>query len=245
MLPLDHLTFGGPMIRRLLLALTLAGATLTGALASPAAAATPVVGSCHRLTYAQALNDTSDDAPAVPCTGRHTTQTVAVVTSSTSFTGLTTDQLAQQANTLCDAPVRKALGPTLLRVQTAYTAWDFVPTSAQIAAGESWVRCDIALVNGPALQQLPRHVLRRPLAKAPITDNIRQCLAGKVITTCNHRHTQRTVGAFAPVHPFPSTAAFTKAAHRKCPGANTYSFPSAAAWSSGYHVIVCFQNTRR
>lgn len=232
------------MIRRLLFVLALGSALGAGVVAAPADAAAPVVGSCHRLDYAQAWNDSSDDAAAVPCTTAHTTQTVAVVTSPTPFAGLTTDQLAEQANTLCDAPVRKALGATVLRVQTAYTAWDFVPNSTQIAAGESWVRCDVALINGSSLQQLPHHVLRIPLAKRPITDSIRRCYEGKLETTCNHRHTQRAIGAFIATRSFPSVAAFKRAAQRRCPGSTDYGVPTAAAWSAGNHLVVCYKKTR-
>lgn len=231
------------MIRRLVLALGLAGTTFASAGAvTPAGATAPLVGSCHRLTYAQAVNDSSDDAPAVPCTSAHTTQTVAAITSPTPFAGLTDDQVAQQAARLCDPAMRKAFGAATLREQTAYVAWDFTPNATQIAAGESWVRCDVGLVSGPALEQLPHHTLRLPLATRPISDDIRLCLEGRFFTTCNHRHTQRTVGAFkAPTKALPTKAAFNRYAQRRCPGATGYVFETAM---DRYRVIVCYRKTR-
>lgn len=232
------------MLRRMILALALGGALLGASpLAAPAQAATPLVGSCHQLTLDQAMTGRSDPSVPVPCSGSHTTQTVAVV-ASPSLTGMTDDQISAQGARLCAPALIKAEGTRLRFAQTAYQGLFFAPTAAEVAAGESWYRCDIALRAGTSLARLPKH-LPRPLVPRRIPDSVRICYAGSLLTTCSHRHTQRSIGAFtSPAKPFPSKAAFLRYARAKCPGSTGYLYPSTTDWNSGYRVIVCFKKTR-
>lgn len=235
------------MIRRLVLALALAGATLTtGLLGSSASAVQPLVGSCHQLTFQQAWDDRSDPAAPVACTGPHTLQTVAVITSPTPLAGLSDDQVSQLAGAACEPALIKARGSRFLAAQSVLAGFEFAPTAQEIAAGENWFRCDLGVISGTSLQPLPHHVLALPvISQRHFPNTYRKCLAGTVRTSCTHRHTQRAIGAFDLTNKsLRSKAAFERLAHRKCPGATGYVFPSSADLKAGYRLTVCFKKTR-
>lgn len=238
-------TWGIHMLRRLALALALAGGALaTGVLTSPADALTPVVGSCHQLTAIQA-DQVSDPTAPVPCTGPHTSQTITVVNSPVPLVGLSEDTLFQEQAAVCVPALRRALRPILRGAQTAYGTLMFTPTPEQLAAGENWIRCDVALHSDATLVRLPDHLVTMPLVPRRIPDSIRRCYAGKTLVTCNHPHSQRSVGAFnVTAKALRSKAALIRVERRACPGATGFVWPTAEGFKDGYRVVVCYQKNR-
>lgn len=234
------------MIRRLVLALALASATLTGTLGSPAAATVPTVGSCHQLTPAQG-NAASDALPAVPCTGRHDTQTVGVVQSPTPLAGLDNAHFTVIGEELCNASWMKAFGrPSVIRDQTVYSGLFFRPTDAELAAGENWVRCDVVMQAGRQMLPLPRHLLTAPIVPRQITLQVRRCLVGpqKLTTPCSRPHSYRSVSAFTVPQssPLPDSALLA-AAQRHCPPAWRWASWTLAPIRQLDKTVVCYIKT--
>lgn len=124
--------------------------------ASPTRAAPPPprpeLGSCHRLTYDEALAPT-DETRAVDCATRHTSQTYSVGQLDTARDGhlLAVDSRAVQAQVAEHCPDRLAayLGATdaQLRLTMLRAVW-FTPSLEQSDAGASWFRCDVIAVAG-------------------------------------------------------------------------------------------------
>lgn len=236
------------MIRRLVLALALAGACLaSGGAANPAAAAAPVVGSCHQLTGAQGAAET-DTMPAVPCTGRHDTQTIGVVESPTPLAGLSDAQFSLLGSELCYPAWMRAYGrPWLIRDQTVYSGLFFRPTDAELAAGQNWVRCDVVMRAARQLLPLPRHRLTSPIVPRRITFDVRRCLVGpeKLVTPCSRPHAYRSVSAFTLPQstPLPDSALLA-AAQRHCPPTWRWATWSLAPFRHFDKTIVCYIKTR-
>jgi hypothetical protein len=238
---------------RLLTLVTLLVATLgtlspAQADAAAPAAAKPKVGQCHQLTARQALAD-SDPKRAASCSGRHDLQTIAVVTSSTSLAALTEDEVSDLGARLCDKPRDRALGRSATkREQTAYGAYFFAPTAAQIDAGARWFRCDIALVAGSHLAQLPRKRLSRPIIGRHVDSFERRCLTGKYwVTTCTSKHAYRSTDAVVlHTSAYPTGDQLVAAANRACPKSwDIVMPPSELGWEHGNRVAVCYVKTRR
>lgn len=132
--------------------------------------ASPVTGSCHRLTFAAATQPT-DSSAAVPCTKAHTSQTIYVGTLSKSSDGhrLAVESAQAQRKILRACPRRLGafLGgsPTTRRLSTFHVV-GFSPTPEQGRRGAQWFRCDaVALRRAGHLLLLPTRlhgVLNRP-----------------------------------------------------------------------------------
>jgi hypothetical protein len=124
--------------------------------ASSAEAAAPPTrprpGSCHRLTYDEALAPTDDGKP-VDCSKRHTSQTYAVGRLATELGGhlLAVDSAAVQAQVAERCPTRLGgyVGATdeQLRLTMLRAVW-FTPSVAESDAGANWFRCDVIAVAG-------------------------------------------------------------------------------------------------
>jgi hypothetical protein len=119
---------------------------------APAPPPRPKVGSCHRLTYDEALAPT-DVGRSIKCSKQHTTQTYAVGRLSTELDGhlLAVDSSAVQAEVASRCPTK--LGAFLagteeqLRLTMLRAVW-FTPTVEQSDAGANWFRCDVVAVAG-------------------------------------------------------------------------------------------------
>lgn len=123
--------------------------------ASPAAQAAPPPappepGSCHRLTYEEALAPTDASRP-VDCAKPHTSETYAVGRLQTERDGhlLAVDSAAVQAQVAGRCPDRlgRYVGATeeQLRLSMLRAVW-FTPSVEESDAGANWFRCDVIAI---------------------------------------------------------------------------------------------------
>ncbi|MDH2413265.1 septum formation family protein [Nocardioides sp. CER19] len=209
-----------------------------------AAAPTPRVGQCHRLTTTQ-ISRRSDTGPAVRCRRGHTTQTVAVP-SLPSLAGLTPAQLEALGERACFPAVARALGRTSAkRSLSAYRFVFFFPTPAQVTAGAHWVRCDVVLRHGRSNARLVGR-LPKPIVPRRLTDDVRLCMTrAGAFTACDRRHAFRSLRAVrVRGTAFPTGQGFSAASARCGRRADVFTTPTASEWSAGDHTIVCFTRTR-
>lgn len=133
-------------------AILLAGLT---AVAAPAQAA-PAVGTC--FDYPFSVTDAiSTDAPAVPCEGPHTAETFFVGQVSERLG--TPSKASVNARLAAVAPctaraMNTHLGLTGRTLPSRFVVVPLLPTDAQWAAGERWVRCDVVLQSGLKAQSV-------------------------------------------------------------------------------------------
>lgn len=147
-----------------LLAGAATAALLTGVLATPAPAApapaaranyqVPKVGSCHLLTQKQA-GAPADGRTPVSCASKHTTVTIAVKRLTGPVDWRNTNALYRKIQRKCRNAVETTLGRSdLLRSQTAYDWFWFMPTRGRRTRGAKWLRCDLGLDGGSRLMPL-------------------------------------------------------------------------------------------
>ena len=100
----------------------------------------PAVGTCWRMPPATAADETYwfDDSPQVPCTQRHTLETVAVYALDQA-----TPKAAKEQDAVCDEDARLYIG-TSSKTWVPWHYYFFLPSREQVAAGASWARCDVA-----------------------------------------------------------------------------------------------------
>lgn len=112
----------------------------------------PPLGACYRLDVNAALHSTST-TPAVPCTARHTSVTVAVGTVRPVVDGhllaLDSAQVQRQIATGCRRAVDAHVGGSLPKQQLSrvQAVW-FNPTPEQADRGALWYRCDLVISAG-------------------------------------------------------------------------------------------------
>jgi hypothetical protein len=205
-------------VRRLIL-LLLVGALLVGcssgttpqsaeksspsASPSPTPPPAPVVGSCHRLGFAQAAQPT-DATPAVACTTPHTSQTVkvgqlAAVTGGQDLPVDSAEVRAKVAQACPAALLRYAGGDLTARRVSRLQVVSFTPSPDQVEAGASWFRCDIVGVAAAnQLIRLPRQ-LKGALGAATALDRFGTCgtaapgKPGFERVVCRRHHAWRAV----------------------------------------------------
>jgi hypothetical protein len=120
--------------------------------AAPPAPAAPKVGACYRLTYAEAVAPTNEDAP-VPCGKAHTSQTFAVgrldLVTNGHLLAVDSDAVRAQVAHRCPGRLPAYVGATeeQLRLSLLRPVW-FTPTIEQSDAGATWFRCDVIAVTG-------------------------------------------------------------------------------------------------
>jgi len=134
----------------------------TPAATAPAPPAAPPSKACYRLPFADALQPTSDADP-VPCTAKHTAQTLYVGRIDPLVDGhlLAVDsaRVQKQIATSCRSRLAGHIGGSeedrrLSRVQAAW----FSPTLSQSEDGALWYRCDLVFVAGAdELGNLPKN----------------------------------------------------------------------------------------
>ena len=100
----------------------------------------PAIGTCWRMPPAKAADKDYwfDDSPQVPCTERHTLETVAVYPLASADPGARpgAGRRLRPGRPACTSARAQELGAL------AYDA--FLPSQDQIADGASWARCDVA-----------------------------------------------------------------------------------------------------
>ena len=99
----------------------------------------PEIGTCWQVPPAKAGDEEYwfDGSPQVPCTERHTTQTVAVY----SLDEPTPKLVMEEGGHACGAEARTFIGTA------DWVPWRslyFLPSRDQVASGASWVRCDVS-----------------------------------------------------------------------------------------------------
>ncbi len=233
--------------------------------ASPAPPA-PRVGSCHRLTFAQATSPTVPAAgPAsVACRGGHTAVTVRVGRLPALQDGhlLAVDSAAVRARVerACPPAPPALVGGDLTarRLSRLQTVW-LTPTVPQADAGADWFRCDVVAVAAPdRLAPLPRTV-RGVLDTAAGRDRFGTCgtaapsARGFRRVVCAARHSWRAVD----VVPLPrgtryldraagdrADQACQDVASARADGALRFSWsfewPQRAAWDAGQRYGYCW-----
>jgi hypothetical protein len=237
-------------------ALVLGALTTPAATASPQAARSaeranykvPQVGSCHQLSFKDVYAD-ADSKPLVPCTGKHTTVTIAVKRLSGDVNWNNTSALLDKIAPKCERAWIEALGSSdKLRSQTAYAWFWFIPTPAQIKQGAKWLRCDLALQGGIRLMPLPADVK----LGTKLSDRVARCRTSQGYNTvCKRPHAVRAVGAFRLSGAYPTTREQAlPIARRGCrPFITTRSFTftwmSPYAWKIGSRAMVCYNVTTR
>ncbi|MBO9520367.1 MAG: septum formation family protein [Nocardioidaceae bacterium] len=120
---------------------------------APAPPAAPSARACYDLPFQAALEPTNDATP-VPCTTRHTTQTLYVGQLDPLVDGhlLAVDsaRLQNQVARTCRARTEDRLGgdEETRRLSRLAPVW-FSPSLKQSEAGALWFRCDLVYVAGP------------------------------------------------------------------------------------------------
>ncbi len=241
------------MFRRFISALTLA--TIASGLPATAYAGDPTyhmpaVGECRALTWEQYLAsvDTSDP---IDCATPHTARVIAAGILPAGVTyNLKADALYNAVAKICRPALEAALGSSEhARFMTSYNYAFWIPTVGERNHGARWFRCDVVLVNGTSLANLPTDTA--PMVTTPVPDTVARCLKARTFywTTCAKTHAFRATGTFVFNHDgFPTEQQFQRAAERSCPSRVTssswrYSSMSQIGWKLGIRRMVCYTKT--
>lgn len=207
----------------------------------------PAVGSCHDLTLEEAYAE-SDPDPAVPCSARHTSATVATVELDEAPADWGDPaSYPRSVWRTCHEAFHVALGNNRKVIRrSAHTLFWFSPTRVQREAGALWVRCDVATLGGDRLVPIPR---RLKLGGLPLPDSRAKCRQGAgadyAYTACSRPHQYRATHSIKYPHSsFPGPRKSKRFALRECRERASapffYEFVSSrAAWRDGYRHAVC------
>jgi len=225
------------------------------------------VGSCHRLTYEEALAPTDVERP-VPCPKRHTSQTYAVGRLATEQDGhlLAVDSAAVQAQVAqrCPTKLGSYLGATdeQLRLTMLRAVW-FTPTVEQSDAGANWFRCDVIAVAGEDRVGQAPTTFKGVLASADGRTSYAMCATAEPGTPafervlCSEEHSWRairsvTLDGKGPAGAYPGEAAVREAGQSPCTEVAReiaedaldyewgYEWPTAEQWSAGQTYGRCW-----
>ena len=247
---LGRLLAGASTIVALTATLTLAPSATAGAEADGPHYQEPTVGQCRNYTY-DAMVKESNSTPVTACSNNHTALVIAVpqlpaaLNWSSSF-----EQLLQATLNTCVPALAQKLGRTaVLRNLAAYNLSFFFPTQTQKDHGARWVRCDLILSGGQALQRLPMDSTP-VLPAAPLPKSVAACLVGTnhLYTVCSKTHQYHATGAIVLSGGYPGTASLNRTARQKCPakvstpGNYYYTFSSKESWKAGDKAITCFSH---
>lgn len=215
--------------------------------ASAGLPAGPAVGDCHLLSFNQTY-EPADTKPAVACTSKHTTVTVAVVPMPEDIDWESADVYKKMV-----VPCHRALDATLgrtarARALSAYSWVWFMPTPEERAAGARWVRCDAILPAGKSLRPIPDTT---PLLEKPQTNRVWRCLTAKpyYLTHCGSRHSYRATGlVLMGFDTYPRPREARSLALAKCPSRISshywrYSYPDRWEWRAGHRFLQCYSKT--
>jgi hypothetical protein len=138
--------------RRPAIAATLAATAvvLAGVVMPTSAQAAPLVGACYDYPV-KTLQATSSAAPAIGCEAPHTAETYYVRTLPDSFGRPSKSSLGARisaAKPCTTAALNAYVGMPDRALPSRFLSVSLVPTDAQWAAGERWLRCDVAMLEG-------------------------------------------------------------------------------------------------
>ena len=243
-----RLGIGAATAALLLTALTSLGPA--AAVAADPMVGAPTVGQCFDMGRTELAAETYTEA-AVDCSARHTSTVLAVATlpAGMTYDDPGVDLAVHQA---CNAKVWRAIGTsTLGSGLTAYGFGWFLPTEEQRAAGATWLRCDLVLLDGARPLPLPD---RLDVGRVPFSNKVARCLAGRDlhVTVCAQRHTYRATSALEirSSH-YPSRRDWLATGRTHCsrrvstPRDYQFSWVNKLDWQTGEHTLVCYSRTRR
>lgn len=249
-------------MRRLRVAVALGLVTSLAAVSVPPAARAgtvditpPAVGSCHDLTFDEALSS-SDPDPAIECSTRHTSLTLQVVDYEAPPDWREWDKISRRLWVPCNKALIERVGYADWVQKSAYRVTFFRPTKAQRDAGAAWVRCDAVVLAGPhSLGKVPgRHMGMGGLGPM---DQVAKCRRGKrddyamVICTRPHEFFAQWTPGMRGDH-YPGVRAAKKFAADKCmdlvgdpAGGDPFLYewvPNRLYWRAGYRSAVCLRS---
>jgi hypothetical protein len=214
-------------------------ATSPPALAAESSAV-PVVGECHEITYAQAA-EVSDSSAPVDCSAKHTLMTIQVGTIPESVWSKGSKQRFEYAEGICrDAhEAYFGLSPKILALSMFNYYFYFLPNATEAAAGERFVRCDVARVAGSKLY---------PLAADPrfteLTKQVARCMTARYrFTACTGAHRFYPYAAVT-LPRRPAAGREARVVGRRCQAATGRRAP-AVSWPGGNwtddNIGVCYR----
>ena len=245
----------------------------TSATSPPAVSATPAAvppapprTGCYRLTTKQLTEPTNASTP-VPCSGRHTSQTILVGTLDTVVDGhavavdstLVQRQLARR----CPRALASYVGGTVeaRRLSRFNVVW-YSPTLEESDRGADWFRCDlIAFAGGDALFPLPgTRRLKGVLDRRRALDDYGLCgtsapgVRGFERVICGRRHSWRAVETIGlgGGKAYPGTRAVRRAGDEDCKDIAQaraedalkfrygWEWPTRAQWARGQRYGYCW-----
>jgi hypothetical protein len=209
----------------------------------------PEVGSCHVMTVKQQAAFSAPNR-SVPCSSRHTSQTIASFRVRGKVDWKNTQALWAKVARKCYPAMKATLGADAkTRAMTSYDLLWFAPTAAERRKGARWLRCDLVLRGTKRLLPLPTD--GSPFVSLPLPDSIARCETARWITVCDSPHTYRSVGAVKLTgRKFPGHPKLERIAVRRCPDlVNTrvwrWDAPNADTWRHGDKVLICLAKTRK
>jgi hypothetical protein len=209
----------------------------------------PEVGSCHVLTVKQQAAFSASNR-SVPCSSRHTSQTIASFRLRGKVDWRNTQALWSKVARKCYPAMRAALGTDAkTRAMTSYDILWFAPTAAERRQGAKWLRCDLVLRGKKRLLPLPTD--DTPFVPLPVPDSVAMCQTARWTTVCDRPHAYRSVGAVQlRGGKFPGYPKLERIALRRCPGLVgtrvwRYHAPTVYTWRYGDKVLVCLDKTRK
>ncbi len=169
---------------------------------SPTPLPTPVVGDCHRLSFADAAEPEDTTSP-VPCRRGHTSETVKVG-QLPALTGGDTDvespSVRERVAKACSSRLLRYAGGDSLaqRLSRLEVVW-FTPSKEAADGGATWFRCDVVgLAAANQLIRLPR-TLKGALDQPDASDRFGTCgtkqpgKPGFARVVCRRHHAWRAV----------------------------------------------------
>lgn len=224
----------------------------------------PKLGACRLLTPAD-IDETSNAAPTVDCSTKHTAETFAVGTFPAGV-GEEIDDPALGAHVfeVCERKFRTFLGGNESLVMRAMVTWAwFRPTAEQWDAGARWWRCDVVGGGGESteLVSLPETaaglLLGRPDDRWMVCVN-GPSVADSVKIPCSREHTWRAVTTIVlgdPTDPYPGDRLVEVRTRDYCSGSvgawlnypvdYDYGFTwfHEAEWEAGNRRSICWART--
>jgi hypothetical protein len=204
-----------------------AGASSTPSSAADDVPPPPEVGQCRNTpTTNLGENDWVDQTPVVDCSKTHTLQTLVVIKPVEKLTLAQVKQLVGS----CDSPAAGGFvgnpGRYFNRLLYPAVYW---PSSAQRAAGQNWVRCDIGVQATthcchPVAQLAPRTASLRGVVGAD-PGRFQQCIGelpapsrNQPLTSCKKPHRAEALpdGIQLQTAHYPSAAALGKKGQSEC-----------------------------
>lgn len=216
-----------------------------------------MVGNCYNTTRRQ-FRQQRDGSSPVECSSRHTAETFAVFSVSTTPTSDQTDKVWRTCHARFPGYVGAAA--TLSKLDLAL----ILPSTSQTSAGQTWIRCDvIQKAHYNARVGVSRVGSLQNALSGGVPREFRGCVKHwpKVdqavhFTPCSQRHQAELIPESlflgGPEAPFPGTKTSQDRSQQFCesvfqdyvPETNNYYyyyyFPTKASWVSGSHNTTCW-----